>query len=399
MNKLTYIGRSSDDAKSETAIDEENESPPIVREFLRKTLWRLRYFIAIVIVPTLVVALYFMAFAANQYESEAHLVIRSNSGGKENSGGLDAVLKSFGGTSDSSKESATLSDYMRSHDVVASLRRNNQLVERYRRPEADLISRLPVADPTDETLAKYFKNRANIDLDSDTGIMTVKVRSFRPEDSYALINAMLALGEQRVNALNQRSYESMQGLARRQLAEAEKGLREAQTALTNFRRGQGDVDPEGSAEAQLKLVTELRKEEAMARAEMEAIAAQIGTNNPQYQALQSRAAAINGQLSSQQSFLVGNSRSIATRLGDYQDLELRREFESKRYAAAAAALESAREQATRQQLFVVRLVEPNMPQKATYPKGIKTVFTVFLALALAYGIGWLLAAGVREHTT
>jgi capsular polysaccharide transport system permease protein len=159
------------------------------------------------------------------------------------------------------------------------------------------------------------------------------------------------------------------------------------------------VDPEGSAEAQLKLVTELRKEEAMARAEMEAIAAQIGTNNPQYQALQSRAAAINGQLSSQQSFLVGNSRSIATRLGDYQDLELRREFESKRYAAAAAALESAREQATRQQLFVVRLVEPNMPQKATYPKGIKTVFTVFLALALAYGIGWLLAAGVREHTT
>lgn len=136
----------------------------------------------------------------------------------------------------------------------------------------------------------------------------------------------------------------------------------------------------------------------MARAEMEAIAAQIGSNNPQYKALQSRAEAINGQLSSQEGFLVGNSRSIAARLGNYQDLELRREFESKRYAAAAAALESAREQATRQQLFVVRLVEPNMPQKATYPKAVKSIFTVFLSLAVAYGIGWLLLAGVREHS-
>ncbi|QGP77596.1 lipopolysaccharide biosynthesis protein [Sphingobium sp. CAP-1] len=398
MNKLTDIVRSSADPDVRRMAGEEDDvqmspGPGAMQRFA----WRFRYFLAIVMLPTVIVALYFGLVAANQYESEAHLVVRSNSGGKDSPGGLDAVLKSFGGASDSSKEAATLADYMRSHDVVASLRQNDQLVDRYRRPEADIISRLPVADPTDETLLKYFKSRSTIDLDSDTGIMTVKVRSFRPQDSYALLNAMLVLGEKRVNALNLRSYESMQGLARRQLADAEKGLRESQAALASFRRGQGDVDPQGSAEAQLKLVTELRKEEAMARAEMDAIAAQIGSDNPQYRALQSRAEAINTQLSSQQGFLVGNNRSIATRLGDYQDLELRRDFESKRYAAAAAALEAAREQATRQQLFVVRLVEPNLPQKATYPKGAKTIFTVFLALTIAYGIGWLLASGVREH--
>lgn len=396
MNKLTDIVRSSADPDVRRLAAEENEAH-VAPSALKRYLWRVRYFLAVVVLPTLLVAVYFSVFAADQYESEAHLVVRSNGGGKESSGGLDAVLKSFG-TSDSSKEAATLGDYMRSHDVVASLRRNDRLIERYRRPEADFVSRLPSENPTDEELLKYFKGRSNVDLDSETGIIIVKVRSFRPSDSYAIINAMLALGEKRVNALNDRSYESMQQLARRQVAEAEKGLRQAQTALAAFRRGQGDVDPQGSAEAQLKLVTELRKEEAMARAEMDAIAAQIGSSNPQYQALQSRAQAINTQLTSQEGFLVGNSRSIAARLGDYQDLELRREFESKRYAAAAAALESAREQATRQQLFVVRLVEPNMPQKATYPKGVKSVFTVFLALAVAYGIVWLLVAGVREHS-
>lgn len=397
MNKLTDFSRLPADPDQRLLPGEVHETGRSSSDFIKRYLWRMRYFLAVVFLPTLLVALYFGLFAADQYESEAHLVVRSNSGGKEASSGLDAVLKSFG-TSDSSREASTLGDYMRSHDVVASLRRNTQLVERYRRPEADFVSRLQKDDPTNEDLLKYFKSRSNIDLDSETGIINVRVRAFRPADSYAIINAMLALGEERVNALNLRSYESMQTLARRQLADAEKGLQSAQAALATFRRGQGDVDPQGSAEAQLKLVTDLRKEEAMARAEMEAIAAQIGSNNPQYKALQSRAEAINGQLSSQEGFLVGNSRSIAARLGNYQDLELRREFESKRYAAAAAALESAREQATRQQLFVVRLVEPNMPQKATYPKAVKSIFTVFLSLAVAYGIGWLLLAGVREHS-
>ena len=272
MNKLTDIVRSGTEVDPRsTAVEDDEVSAPSKLDAIKRYLWRFRFFLAIVVLPTSIVAAYFVLIATDQYESEAHLVVRSNSGGKEPSG-LDAVLKSFG-TSDSSKEASTLGDYMRSHDVVASLRRSTQLVERYRRPEADFISRLPTADPTDEELVKYFKARSNIDLDSETGIIKVRVRSFRPSDSYAIINAMLALGEKRVNALNARSYESMQGLARRQLAEAEKGLREAQAQLAAFRRGRGDVDPEGSAEAQLKLVTELRKEEAMARAEMQAIAA------------------------------------------------------------------------------------------------------------------------------
>ncbi len=208
---------------------------------------------------------------------------------------------------------------------------------------------------------------------------------------------MQANGEERVNALNERAYEVAIRQAKRQLGDAEAGLRKAQAALTAFRKGQSDIDPEGSGEAQLRLVAELRKDQALAAAEMQAIASQIGTNNPQYQALKSRAAAISEQLNSQQSMLVGNSKSIASRLGDYQELQLRQEFESKRYSSAAASLEAAREQALRQQLFVVRLVQPSYPVKATYPKGLRGTVAVFLVLMLSYGIAWLLIAGVREH--
>lgn len=379
-------------------LDHEGAQSRRIGSVIARRLWRLRYFLMVVMLPTLIVGAYFAVFAAGQYESEAHLLVRSGSGDRGGSGGIESMLRSVGGSGlEGAVQAIPLADYMRSHDVVASLRKDAKLVERYRRPEADMIARLNDEDPASETLLKYYRSRTDVELNTDTGILTVRVRSFRPKDSFELMNALLDLGEERVNALNERAYEVAIRQAKRQLGDAEAGLRKAQSALTAFRKGQSDIDPEGSGEAQMRLVTELRKDQALAEAEMQAIASQIGTNNPQYQALRSRAAAISEQLNSQQSMLVGNSKSIASRLGDYQELQLRQEFESKRYSSAAASLEGAREQALRQQLFVVRLVQPSYPVKATYPKGLRSTVAVFLVLMLGYGIAWLLIAGVREH--
>ena len=38
-----------------------------------------------------------------------------------------------------------------------------------------------------------------------------------------------------------------------------------------------------------------------------------------------------------------------------------------------------------------------MPQKALYPERGRILLTVLIALLLAYAIGWLIVAGVREH--
>ena len=66
-------------------------------------------------------------------------------------------------------------------------------------------------------------------------------------------------------------------------------------------------------------------------------------------------------------------------------------------AMASTALLRAQDEARRQQLFVVPVVDANLPVRALYPQRTKIVVTVFLSLLLVYGIGWLIAAGVREH--
>ena len=95
--------------------------------------------------------------------------------------------------------------------------------------------------------------------------------------------------------------------------------------------------------------------------------------------------------------LTGRADSITNDVSEYQALMLRRDFLNKRYEVAAAGLEKAREQAIQQQLYLVRVVDANMPVKSTFPERGRMLGTVVVALLLLYSIGWLLVAGVREH--
>jgi capsular polysaccharide transport system permease protein len=356
-----------------------------------------RNWIYVVLLPTLATAFYLYVVTADQYESEAHFMVRSATPSVPDAAGLGQALTLVGGVSSSQSEAMSVGDYLTSHDAVAALEQRVNLVERFRRPEADLFARLGSDNPAPETLLKYYRRHVDVHFDTATGIATLKVRAFRPTDSYAIVTSLLGLGEQRVNSLNQRAYLNTLGVARRQLAEAENGVTRSQRSLTSNRQQQRDINPQASGQAQITLVAQLQAQLSALRAQESALAAQLSPSSPQVQAMRSRVAALQSQVNAQSSRLTTGRSSIAAGLGNYQELELRQQFAAKRYDAAAAGLEKAREQAQRQQLFVVRVVEPNMPEKALYPQRLKILLTVFFGLLLTYGIGWLIIAGVREH--
>ena len=128
------------------------------------------------------------------------------------------------------------------------------------------------------------------------------------------------------------------------------------------------------------------------------MAAALSPSSPQLVALRSLVSALSAEVTAENGKLANGPGNVATGLGTYESLQLRQQFAGKQYDSAAAALQKAQEDASKQQLFVLRLVDPNMPVKALYPKRIRIVLTVFLTLLLTYGIGWLIAAGVREHS-
>lgn len=364
---------------------------------VRGWLWQRRVFGAFVALPTLLLAGYLYLIATDQYESEAHFLVRSTAPTPTPSAGMSQALSMVTGVSAAQNESTSVADYLTSHDAVEALRSRGRLVERFHRDDADFFSRLRQSNPTPERLLKYYRRQVTIRYDTETGITTLKVHSFRPNDSYELVRMLLQLGEMRVNVLNQRSYTDSIAMATRQVSRAEDDLARVQTALTRFRQNRRDIDPQASGEAQIDLVTKLSGELSAARAQLSSMGQMIDRSSPQYRALSARVTALQAQLGAQSSRLTGGDQAIAADISGYQDLQLRQKFLASRYEAAAASLDRARDQAIRQQLYLVRVVDANMPVKPLFPERERILLTVVISLLLAYAIGWLIVAGVREH--
>jgi len=81
----------------------------------------------------------------------------------------------------------------------------------------------------------------------------------------------------------------------------------------------------------------------------------------------------------------------------FERLTLDKLFADRQLATAMTALETARSEALRKQLYLERLVQPNLPDKAIEPRRIRSIFAVFVFGMIGWGILSLLVASVREH--
>ena len=370
---------------------------PLTLRAVQKWIRARRMFLLMVALPVALVSVYYFLIASDQYESEAHFIVRTTSQAPIPGSGISQAISAATGLSAAQSESLSVADYLTSHDVVATLQRQIGLIARFTRPGVDLISRLGSTDPTPERLLNYYRDMVDVTYNTETGITIMKVRGFTPADSATLAERLLELGEARVNMLNTRGYRDAVTQAQSQLSDTEDALEKVQGRLTHFRQQHRDIDPQASGEAQIGLVSKMSADLSAARAQLTAVGNSINHSSPQYVALAARVRALEQQMASQSGRLTGSGSAIAADVSGYEDLRMRQQFLAKRYDAASASLDKAREQAQRQQLYVIRVVEPNMPVKSTYPKRFRIVFTVLLGLLLLYGITWLIAAGVKEH--
>lgn len=380
-SKLTFLGAPS-------------SSPPRA-VFARKLRSLPSAFLLVVALPTLLAAAYFGMIASPRYVSEARFVVRSQS--QEAPSSLGFALQGVG-LSTSQTDAFAVHEYVESRQAVADLQRTMPLRGMLAPVEADPLFRFPrfAEGSTNEDLHAAFARFLTIGYDSTTGISTLRVEAFSARDAERIAEGLLKGGESLVNQLNERS--SIQAVldAQRRLSEAEDRLANVQGTLATFRNREGLIDPTQTATQGGELISRLMLSLAELRAERAQVAAGA-PQSPQIATLDTRIAAYEDQISDERKKLVGDTSSLAPKIGAYERLSLDQELAGREVAAARSSLDDARIEARRQQLYLERIVPPNLPDKATQPKRILAILTVFLSTLLAYGVGWLIWAGVREH--
>lgn len=376
--------------------------PMDLRAPRRRRLGVLGWFLLLVLLPTALVGGYYGLYAADMYESEARYQVRGRGG--SGGGGASALAALAGGGAPASlrsggEESQAVKEFVSSHDAVAGLRRRLDLVSVWRRPEADLVSMLWWEDPEAERLLRYYRRRVVLDYDLETGVSTLRVRTFRPTDSQTIALELLRMSEELVNRFTLRTIEDQLRVARNDVAQAEARVLAAREALTAFREREQALDPTRTAGAALEVIGRLEGALAQARAELQERRSFMRPDNPQIQVLNNRIAALSQQIATERGRVTRGDEALTQQVAGYERLQLEREFADRQLASATASLEQARSDALRQQVFLMRVAEPNLPERALYPTALFNTATVFVALTVVFGIGWLLVAGAREHAS
>ncbi|MFC3125385.1 capsule biosynthesis protein [Pseudoroseomonas globiformis] len=362
---------------------------------LARALWKRRFYLLLVVLPTLLAGLYFYGFAAGQYVSEARFIVRS----KQDNSGANALGAMIGaaGFKQSNEESLAVRDYLQSHDALQALVRDTGLIELYRRPEADLLARLWLADPPAELLKFYHGGMNAVVNDATSGITTIRSRAFRPEDAQRIAAEQMRLSEEFVNHLSASARAETLRVANEELGRAEQRVIDSQVAVTEWRQREQALDPTRSAAIGIEGIGSLEGSLIAARAELQEKSAFMRPDNPQIVLLRNRIASLQSEIGEQRRRLTLGGESLPTQVARYERLLLEREFADKQLASATVSLETARLDAQRQQLFLARVVEPNLADYPLYPRAALIILSLFAVLSILYGIGWMLVAGIREH--
>ena len=347
----------------------------------------------IVVLPTLLTAIYYFLIASNQYASEAHFLIH---GQQSSNAALFGQFMSTMSTTTSQEDLLSVDDYMESHDALAALQKQIDIAALFRRPEADWFARMG-DHISAEGFLDYYDGKVVVSFDTSSGLATLRVRAFRPQDAQLIASTLLNLGEERVNEYSERQREDTLKIAHDEVSRAEARVTAAREELTAFRDREKSIDPGKSSIIVMEVIGKLEGQLAQTRADMTEASTYLKADNAKFVGLRAKAEALEHQIVSEKQRLTGSDDSLAPVVAGYERLVLEREFADKGLASAMASLETARNEAAKQHFYLVRVVEPNLPEKALYPKRMLTVVTVFVALCFTYGIGWLIIAGIREH--
>ena len=369
--------------------------PPSARQRVGNFFTRRPYFWS-VLLPTILAAVYFFGVAAPQYVSESRFVVRAR---QQSSQSILGEALNNAGFRSASEDALAVKDFLLSHDAIAALRQQFDLVGMFRRPEADVWARLWYGTPASERLLDYYRGMVGAIIDAQSGITELRVRSFRPQDSLELNRALLAQGEALVNRLNQRIAQDTVEGARREVGRAEERVAAATQAISEFRERERALDPSRSATIAVETIGRLENQLATTRAELQALMAFARPNNPQVTNLQSRIQALQTQINEERrrSTATGPTEGFTTQIAAFERLRMEAEFGGRQLTSATAGLERALADAQRQQLYLQRVVEPNLAEHYRYPRRFISVLYVFVGLSVLYGLVWLMVAGVKEH--
>lgn len=366
---------------------------PMRRSFV---YWLFVSFIVAVVLPVFGSGVYLALISSDQYASEVRFAVR---GGERSP--LDALSGVLGAAGNEYFQDALIvTTYLRGRQAIEDINKTVDLRRAFSRPEADFLSRFDSKD-TIEELVWYWRWRADISIDALSGVITVIVRAFTPQDALDIATQVIAVSEKLVNDLSERSRRDALKQAQAELVRAEMTLQDKIRSMRDLRNTEGVLDADKTAEAMIKMLAEMRLERLRLEQEYAVQVRTVAPETPHLRVLAARIASMKEQIERLEGQMTRNGAqnapALADAMGQFDRQKLERDIAQKQYVAAATAFERARVQLETQQLYLATFLKPVLAQEALYPKRWWIWSIIILGALALWGAGVGIAVLVRNY--
>lgn len=361
-------------------------------------------FIGLVLAPAFAAMIYFALIAADQFAAQARFAVRQiDIGSSETVAVADDASTGSSGANFSftapGQNAYIVTSYINSRAIVDDLAPIINLREIFRRPEADFWARLK-RNASAEELTDYWKSMVSTYIDAPSGIVTLQVRAFRPDDAVALAKAVLQLSEALVNRISDRARDDAMASSEQEVRRTYAMMQEALADLHSFRDSSGIIDP-GQAGTEIgKLLMPLLTEKIKLESDLFVASRNLDDNAPTIKVLKNELATTQQQIAALRGKLTnadGDSKTLSASLAKFEELDLKRQFAENLYTLAQADLDRARMRAENQSVYLTVFVPPSLPEESRYPRRAAFPILIFLGLTIVWSIGAMTLAAVEDH--
>ncbi|MDX1779816.1 MAG: sugar transporter [Thalassovita sp.] len=357
-------------------------------------------FVLMVLLPLSAAAVYLWTIAEDQYVSTTGFTVRSQE--MQNSADLLGGIATLAGSGTAS-ESDILYEYIRSPEIVAAVDRELDLRSHYGAhwPSDWAFAIWP--DATLETLTWYWQRVVRISYDSGSGLIDLRAVAYDPDMAQAITQAIVQHSQAHLNGLNEQARADAMRYAQADLDEALSLLKAAREALIQFRTRTRIVDPEADIQGRMGVVNNLQQQLAEALIEYDLLRGSVTAEDPRLTKALQRIDVIRDRIDIERQSFASSEPGVTgedypSLISEFERLTVDREFAEESYRAALAALEVARDDATRQSRYLATYINPTRAESSQYPRRVILTGLLGLFLLLGWAIIVLIYYSIRDRS-
>ncbi|GBQ96357.1 capsule biosynthesis protein [Asaia lannensis] len=348
-----------------------------------------------VILPNILLFIYLTCIASPQYVSEAHFMVRSE---RSQNGTSLSMLLQVGGESITSENTFAVQDYMTSRDAMNLLIQKEGLAKVFDPKNADFMARYPnwYSRTDHESFYRYYKRHIKAQVDAETSLSVLRVRTFSASDSKRIATALITASEGLINEINDRQRQNLIGAAQKEVTNTLAQLKKLQERMANFRDTNAIIDPEKQTAPLVG--TQYALQAMLLSTQMRLDRMRLTSpESPTIKVYEQQISVLQHELKTAGSRLTGGTESLVPKLTEFDTLSIQRQLLEKVLMSEVASLEAAKAQANRQMVFLEEVTKPDQPDYPEYPP---VYYVMAISIFCTYGLYVmikLLVAGAREH--